>query len=764
MTAAPASSPAQAAGAPLTATLFVAAVFASASLVFMVEPMMARLVLPLLGGSAAVWNTSLAFFQAALLGGYVYAHLLQRIGSIRLQIVVHLAVLLAAGLVLPLKVTGLLGDPPPGQPALWLVGVLALSVGGPFAALSATAPLAQAWHARVLHIATGREPYGLYAASNVGSFLALLTYPALVEPNLTLVGQTLGWTVGYAGFFILLAALGLRLWRDASQTSGSAATPTGAAAAGGLARWRERGVWIALAALPSSLMLGVTSYITTDLGSAPFMWVAPLALYLATFVIAFSDRIRIPPQLTLVLQAGLLVVAAVFIHFRTGDFLQEVFLHLTTFFLTALICHQALVARRPEPGRLTEFYICMSLGGVLGGAFNAFLAPVLFNSVVEYPAALALSCLARPWFKTGAPTWRSWAIMTAGTLSAVVAFLVVHPPPSLQPALFKALGASDAVTLGTWILAVTALMAFLLRDRAWMFAPMVLVLLASAERVADRTDVIGTWRSFFGVLRESRGADLALGGEVHFLANGTTLHGAQAVNPAFRCTPLIYYAHPTPIGQVFDTVQATRPAVRIGAVGLGAGTVAAYVRPSDALTFFEIDPLMVRLSTTARAFTYTSDCARGRLDYVLGDARLTLNRQPAGQYDILLIDAFSSDSVPAHLLTVQAVRMYLSKLKPDGVVILHLSNRNLDLIRPAEAVALAAGGYPLFQSHDAPRGWRGQTDTPEDALIITRSEAALAPFRADRRWVAVQPDGVRAWTDDYTNLFGAMVRRLKGRG
>ncbi len=741
----------------LAPALFVVTVFASAALVFMVEPMMAKLVLPVLGGSAAVWNTSLAFFQAALLAGYVYAHLLQRLASMRAQIVGHLVVLALAALVLPLKVSTLLGDPPPDAPALWLVGVLALSIGAPFAALSATAPLVQAWHARVYRGAEGGEPYALYAASNLGSLLALLSYPILVEPLATLHGQTLGWTMGYAAFFALLGMLGLALWRGAPLAR-PAETTTAVAAR---VSWRERAIWVGLAALPSSLMLGVTNFITTDLGSAPFMWVAPLALYLATFIFAFQARPWLKREVVLVLQAAALPVCAAFIHFWTHNFLQEVGLHLVTFFLTALVCHQALVARRPAPEHLTDFYICMSLGGVLGGSFNAFMAPLIFNTVAEYPLVLVLSCLARPWGLERPQRPWVWAAIGLGLAGAVIAFLLVRTPEPLWPLARRLLAHAKAMDVAAWFLALTVAMAFALRNRVWAFLPMILVLISAAERISDRTDVVQSWRGFFGVVRETRGNDPRLGGELRMLAHGTTLHGAQAQDAAHRCQPLVYYAHETPIGQVFDAKQAASPAITIGAVGLGTGTVASYVRRGDALKFFEIDPLVFRLSTAGKVFTYTSQCAKGPLSYVLGDARLTLNREPPGRYDVLLIDAFSSDSVPAHLLTVEAVRMYLSKLKPDGVLILHLSNRNLDLIRPAEAVAIAAGGHALYQDHEALPGLPDLWDTAEDAVIVTRSEAALAPFRAGGMWVAVKPAGVAPWTDNYTNLFGAMVRRMR---
>jgi predicted O-methyltransferase YrrM len=737
--------------------LFVATAFASAALVFVVEPMIAKLVLPLLGGSAAVWNTSLAFFQGALLAGYIYAHLIQRIGPLRAQIRLHLAVLGLAALVLPLRVSGLLGDPWPNAPALWLVCTLALSVGAPFAALSATAPLVQAWHSRVFRDAGVREPYGLYAASNVGSLLALLAYPIIVEPGLTLRHQTAGWGVGFGAFFLIMLALGAALWGRAPAIAGA---QLGHAAK--RVDWPDRVRWIALAAIPSSLMLGVTSYITTDVGSAPFLWVAPLALYLATFIIAFQTRPAISREVALILQAAAVVLCASFIHFLTGGFVQEVAIHLLSFFLTALICHQALVARRPSPERLTDFYICMSLGGVLGGAFNAFLAPLIFNTVIEYPAVLVLACLARPWGRGSVPGWQR-LVAVAGLAAALIAIEIVHPVGPLRPTVAHLIGDLDPSKLASPFLGLTAVMAFLLRRRALVFTAAVLILTVAAARVGDRIDVLHSWRSFFGVLHESRMTEPRLGGEVHMLAHGTTMHGAQALAPAFRCRPLVYYAHETPIGQVFDAQAARKAAITIGAVGLGTGSVAAYTRPGDALNFFEIDPLVVRVSTNRANFSYTSACARGRIGYVLGDARLTLSREPAGRYDILLIDAFSSDSVPAHLLTVEAARMYLSKLAPDGVVILHLSNRNLDLVQPAEAVALAAGARALVQRHHADPRLPPLWESSEDAVILARDAAALAPFLADARWKPVPAPRVRAWTDDYTNLFGALVRRTRER-
>ncbi|WP_374534726.1 spermidine synthase [Phenylobacterium sp.] len=729
--------------ASISPMLFALTTFVSAGLVFMVQPMAAKLILPLLGGSPSVWNTSMAFFQGALLAGYGYAHLLQKVRSIRVQAALHVAALLAAAVVLPLRVSGLAGEPSSNQPALWLLTVLALSIGAPFAILSATAPLVQAWHARTVHAETGAEPYALYAASNLGSLLALLAYPALIEPLTTLKAQTGGWSTGYVGFVVLMAALALVVSRARVTALAGQALDLGPATS-----WRQRLTWVALAALPSSLMLGVTTYLATDVASAPFLWVVPLALYLLTFIIAFSDRPLISARTTLVLQAVAVCACAAMLPFRSVDLPLQVAVHLAAFFLTALMCHQALVARRPAPGRLTEFYLWMSFGGVVGGSFNAFLAPIIFSNVWEYPLVLALACLARPGFGA-VPPWR-WMVFAAGAAAAVAAPIVV-------------MKTHDAETIANGLLILAALCAIVGQSRMWLFFGLVVFISISAQAVGDRVDVRQSWRSFFGVLQQSEMPVPGMKGQVRMLSHGTTLHGAQAQHPDYDCRPLVYYAPETPIGQVFTRAWDQPTAHRIGAVGLGTGSVAAYTRPGDSLSFFEIDPLVIWIATDPRHFSYTSACAGGKIDYVLGDARLTLAKQPPGSFDILLIDAFSSDSIPAHLLTVEAMRMYLSKLKPDGVLILHLSNRNLDLRGPAMAVAEAAGGYALIQRHNIDKKSPPLWESPEDAIIVTRSLAALEPYEADKRWSQTDPLAARPWTDDYTNIAGALYAELKTR-
>lgn len=733
--------------------LFAVAIFTSASLVFVVQPMVTKLVLPMLGGSPSVWNTAMVFFQTALLAGYGYAHALQRIGSIRTQVGVHLALLVLAALFLPLRVSGVLGDPDPGAPIAWLLLTLALSVGAPFAILSATAPLLQAWYARVrASHADGKNPYVLYAASNLGSFLALLSYPVLIEPLATLSGQRWGWTGGYALFVAMILVMALFVWR---RRDAGTAEPAALERSAPLS-WRERIILVLLAAAPSSLMLGVTTHLSTDVASAPFLWVVPLALYLLTFVIAFQDRPWIPLPITLVIQGALAAVAVSMAAFRSEEWFLLFGVNLLAFFFTALMCHQTLAARRPPPDRLTEFYLLLSLGGVVGGAFNALVAPVVFDMVWEYPIVLVLVGLARPWVK-GRPSTRDvYFLLSAAVICLMppVMIEVIRQNESLWP-MFQGV---SLLQLASIILGGAAICAFLVRDNAVVFTIVLAMITVSAQHVARGYDWALSERSFFGVMRVANVPDERMGGDVHVLMHGTTLHGAQARDPSRACAPTMYYAPATPIGQAAVMIHNRKPAANIGVVGQGSGAMAAFKRAGDRLTFFEIDPMVDRLSRDPRWFTYISDCAQGPVRTVLGDARLTLNREAPGTYDLLVIDAFSSDAVPTHLLTQEAIAGYLRLMKPDGVLVLHLSNRNLDITLPAVAAARALGVPELHQIYVERPGQPEMQEASTEALILSPTEAGLADFRADPRWRTLAPTDVRPWTDDYVNLFGSLIR------
>lgn len=751
--------PARPAPDTLTPVLFAVAIFTSAALVFVVQPMVTKLVLPMLGGSPSVWNTAMVFFQTALLAGYAYAHALQRVGSIRIQVGVHLALLLLAALFLPLTINGLFGDPDPNAPVGWLLATLALSVGAPFAVLSATAPLLQAWYARVrAGHADGQNPYVLYAASNLGSFLALLAYPVLIEPLMSLSGQRLGWSGGYGIFVALVIILAVVVWRRRIETTSEPA----ALARSAPIPWMRKGLLVLLAAVPSSLMLGVTAHLSTDVASAPFLWVIPLALYLLTFVIAFQTRPAIPLEVTLPVQAALIAATISMAAFRTGDWTMLFMLNLGGFFFSALMCHQLLAKLRPAPDRLTEFYLLMSLGGVVGGAFTALLAPVVFDAVWEYPLVLVLVCMLRPRLEKD---FRLWEILTF-----VGALLLCAAPPLLSAAFradwdfawdFNRTFPLNMEQVTMLILGTAAILGYLVRDRRWMFAIVVGAVALSSHHIAKGYAATWSDRSFFGVMRVGVTSDPLMGGPVHVFMHGTTIHGSQPTNPAYACTPTLYYAPTTPIGQSAQLVRARHPeGVNIGVVGLGTGAMAAYKRQQDTMTYFEIDPLVDRVARDPELFTYISDCADGPIRTVMGDARLTMAAERPGSYDLLLIDAFSSDAVPTHLLTVEAIEGYLKLLKPDGVVVLHLSNRNLDITRPAVAAAQALGKPELHQIYEESAESAAMAEASTEAMVISNSEAGLAAFRADPRWRKVDPEGVRPWTDDYVNLFGSLWRNV----
>lgn len=739
----------------LTPILFAVAIFTSASLVFVVQPMMTKLVLPMLGGSPSVWNTSMVFFQTALLSGYGYAHAVQKVRSIKAQVGIHLTLLAAAALFLPLHINGWLGDPDPSTPIWWLLATLTLSVGAPFAVLSATAPLLQAWYARVrVGYPDGQNPYVLYAASNLGSFLALLSYPILIEPLTTLSGQRWGWTGGYGVFVVLVVALALVVW---SRRLDRTAEPAPLEKSEPIA-WRDKGMLVLLAAAPSSLMLGVTAHLSTDVASAPFLWVIPLALYLLTFVIAFQSRPWIPLPITLIIQAAVGAVCVLLVAFRSANWGMAFGINILAFFFTTLMCHQLLAARRPAPDRLTEFYLLMSLGGVVGGAFTALVAPVIFDMVWEYPLVLVLVGLLRPWGRGRMDGQYIGALVAAGAVAAAPVLLSVWLDSNDEARGFFyrvfPLGMSQ---LAMVILVPAAICAFLTRDRALIFTAILVMISLSSQWIARGYDWSYSERSFFGVMRVANINDAMLGRNTHVLMHGTTLHGAQAQTGDNRCAPTLYYNVNTPIGQSALMIRGRGPA-NIGVVGQGSGAMAAYKRPQDRLTFFEIDPMVNRLSRDPRWFSYISSCAEGPVQTVLGDARLTLNQQPVGSYDLLIIDAFSSDAVPTHLLTVEAIQGYLRLLKPNGVVLLHLSNRNLDITLPSIAAAQALGVPALHQISYDTSEVSSMAEAATEAIIMSPSEAGLADFRRDNRWRGVGETTVRPWTDDYVNLFGSLWR------
>jgi len=706
---------------------YAATLFFGAGLLFLVQPMVTKMVLPRLGGSPAVWNTSMCFFQAVLLGGYLYAHLLATRVERRAQAVIHAAVMLAAAAFLPLN----LGDATPpadGFPALWLLGKLAMTVGPPFFAISATAPLLQRWFSRTDHPAAA-DPYFLYAASNTGSLIALLSYPLLVEPNLALPAQSWAWSLGLA---FLAGGIGV-CWLGCRSYPASAPlveTPVAVAP-----RWNERLRWVGYAFVPSALLLAVTAHITTDLAAAPLFWVIPLALYLLTFIFAFARHPLLPHGMMLRLQPFLIIPLVV-----VSALLHSIWLlglHLALFFVIAMVCHGELARRRPPIANLTAFYLYISLGGVLGGIFDALIAPAVFPDIWEYPLLLAASCLVRPAPAHGGGWTRCadyafppllfgglWLLLHAGTLPAP---LLVAALAGCAVALLNFSGRRVRFALG-----VGACLVF--------------------QQIAMAGQTLTTERSFFGVYR----VRAVENGAIHVLQHGTTVHGAESMAPAEQVIPLGYYSQVGPFGRFFSAL-AGRDIGNVGVVGLGSGALACYARPGQKWTFHEIDPLVEQIARDPRYFHFLERCGGGD-KVVLGDARLTLQSVPDGHYDAIVIDAFSSDSIPMHLLTRQAFALYRRKLSSDGVVLFHISNRFLDLAPVIAALADDAGA-PARHLLYLPADPNAIRHLATEVVAVGQPGHSLDFLSAADGWGPMPPPSA-LWTDMRSDI----VSRIKWRG
>ncbi len=700
------------------------------------------MLLPRAGGVPAVWNAVMLFFQAALLAGYMYAHFLSRLER-RRQAVIQALLLGVAVIFLPPVVSADLTPPSSGGVALWFLLTLTAAFGLPVVAISATAPLLQGWFSRSGH-PQARDPYFLYAASNLGSLGALLAYPALIEPLASLRQQSWGWSAG----FLLLALLTLLCGPWGFRAAGNrpdnspGSKPAGATPLPASLQIR----WLLLAAVPSSLLLGVTTHLTTDIASVPLLWIVPLALYLLTYIMAFARRSVIPEGWLLVAQAVAVVpLAVVFAGAiprveRAAVFLP---LHLLAFFLTALVCHRRLAEARPSVDHLSRYYLVVAAGGVLGGIFNTLVAPLLFMTLLEYPLALAAACLLRPSrvSRHGThPWWRTDLPAPAVLLAAVAAagFLL-----------------RDDTAGRWWILAGGGALCLALAGRPVRFT-LALVSLVLAGRLshAPLATTLAVGRNFFGPVTVFGEA------EARLLYHGRTTHGAQIIDDLHRRTPLTYYTPEGPLGDVFRALEPRLDKSRIGVVGLGAGAVAAYGREGQELVFYEINPLVVAIASEPRLFTYLADTPAS-VQVRLGDGRLGLAEAPKGTYDLLVIDAFNSDAVPVHLLTHEAVELYLTRTSPGGAIAFNLTNDYLDL-EPVVAEAAASLGLVAIARSDDDRtapGGAGLLRLPSDWLVMARSAADLGGLVDAPGWrPARRIPGRRPWTDDHVSLLAAFRR------
>ncbi|MBA2719595.1 MAG: fused MFS/spermidine synthase [Chloroflexi bacterium] len=721
----------------------------SAFLLFSVEPLIGRLVLPVFGGTPAVWATTLFFFQAVLLLGYLYGHLsVTRLG-IRRGAVLHIALVLAAGAALALSPARPADLRDPAIPdVLNLVGMLALTIGLAAFVLTTTTPLVSAWYAASRTATSdGGDAYWLYALSNAGSLLALLAYPFLIEPRLGLSAQRGVWAVGFVVFALAIA--GCAAWASgrAGRTSPAAGPDeletTGASEpiAG-----RRRATWLLLAAVPSGLLSAVTTFIATDLVSAPLLWLVPLAIYLLTFIVAFSDRgRRMVPAAALVAPAAVTLMWVPFGSAGGWPILPLVVLMYGGLGVVATAMHGRLAMDRPDPAHLTEFYLVISIGGALASAFVALFAPILFPGVWEFPILLVLALVALAATeprRRGSGVARTnrppinLAPFVRGARSRVLPYLAVAAILVVFLVRDTSLGAEAGIRwllVGGLILLVGARPAFLATSTALVLALAVLVLQPAA---------IFRDRSFFGVTEVLRPD----GAPQTTLMNGTTVHGVQWTDSAKAQMPTAYYAPAGPFGDVFAALESDDQPKDIAIVGLGAGALTSYLRPNWTMTYFEIDPLVAEVASDPRFFTFLSS-ANPRPSIVLGDARLSLSDVPAQRFDALFVDAFSSDAVPTHLLTSEAYALYARLVKPGGLVVTHIPNRYYDLA-PAVAGAQAANGLTALIRTFQPTETEAREGAAPTILAVASSiGSSLADLR-DGGWQPLEPT-VPPMTDDF---------------
>jgi hypothetical protein len=691
--------------------------------------------LPLLGGAPNVWNSAMVVYQVLLLAGYGYAHALSRF-ALRRQVVAHLLLLLLAALTLPITLAQL-AAPASGWEVLWVPLLLLATIGPVFLVMSAQAPLMQRWYAADPRAG---PPWALYAASNLGSFAGLIAYPLLAEPLLSIHMQSWAWSLGYAVLFVFVALSAWSRWSlPEAGVLGEVVKDDDAIG------WRRILMWLALSAVPSGLLLSTTTHLTTDVFAMPLLWVIPLGLYLLSFVVAFSDRRGLADAIALVTPALVLFAGSYGMISASAGTMTVAVGTLVLLFVIAVALHGRMYDLRPGTSRLTFFYLVMSAGGALGGAFTALLAPTVFDWVWEHPVLILAAALLLPlpprldWTRLGGLDKGMSHIALAvliviGLLLAMQLTALVDEPGTR---LFQLL-----------VLMMLTAIGLLLLPWRWAYAGLLLALMLAQGGIQTMRGTVDGYRtrSYFGIY--SVYDDHVEG--LRLLVHGTTLHGKQWLDPAMSRRPTTYYGDTSGVGLVMEASPAMfGPRARIGVVGLGAGTLACRHKPGQSWTFFEIDPAVARFSHEG-VFTFVRSCAPDAR-IVLGDARLELEAMPARSFDLLAVDAFSSDAIPLHLLTEEAVGVYERALSRDGVLLIHISNNYIDLEPVLSAIAAKRGLVAAIRQ-DSPSE---RATTASSWVVLAHDPARLAQLQAVGRklvWEPLAPAQGPAWTDDHASV------------
>jgi hypothetical protein len=727
--------------------LFSATLCVSASLLFWIQPLIAKTLLPLLGGAPAVWNTCLLFFQTMLLMGYLYALASSRWLSLRSQAAVHIFLILLIAIYLfrsPVHAP-VLTALQQGNPTRWLLENLLFSVGPPFFIISASNPLLQSWFSRLQHY-LAVDPYFLFAASNAGSLIALVAFPLVLEPSLGLNEQYQLWRVGFAVWITLTCVIAFALkplarvsmWPIESDSNNKIPV---------VRRLR----WLALSFVPSSLMIGVTTYITADVAAVPLLWVIPLALYLLTFVLAFTKKqFASPASLNCLMIVAALVVTLILSSGATEPAWALILANLGYFFVAALMCHRQLANERPSVTHLAEYYLWIAIGGALGSFFNVLIAPVLFTSILEYPLAIVLACM----LQRGEPRGSDRSsfdlhnkyidiIYPLGLYVLTVSLAILVTYLRLSSSIINSI-----IVLGVPLMIIN----HFFRERPVRFGlGLCAVMLASVYYTAGTDRTLHVVRNFFGTTRVTTDSR----GRINSLYSGNTVHGRQFVDQSRRCEPLSYHHENGPLGQVMAVFNAAPANERVAVIGLGAGAMASYSKPGQQWTFYEINPDMINIARNSQYFTYLQDCVSGSLNVVEGDARLNLQNAQALYYGLIVFDAFSSDAIPVHLVTQQALDLYLSKLAEGGILVFHVSNRSLNL-KPiladlAESRKLVCIGFDDLK----PGSFEGKD--PSQWVVMARSAPEISNLSINSQWKQLNGrKGVRVWSDDFSNILRAI--------
>ena len=717
-------------------TAFALALTLSAGLLFNIQPMIGKMLLPLVGGAPAVWNVAMAFFQISLLTGYLVAHLLGKLPPLG-HALGYAALLGLAALLLPITLpAGWQPDPALG-PALSVFKVLVISVALPFIALSLSAPTLQRLFAATTH-PEATDPYFLYAASNLGSFAGLLLYPLWLESNYAIPAQTGLWRLGY--FALMAVALLCILLQHANKSA--PVTKSEAVSTRTKITSKTIALWVLLAFIPSSLTLGVTTHITTDIAATPMLWAVTLALYLLTFILAFAQTGAGLRKAALVAAPWLAGLGLALTMAPLHMVLTELGLHLLVFAAVALACHSRLAATRPDASHLTAFYLWLSVGGALGGAFNAFLAPVVFDRLLEYPFVLLAALVLLPVGRTDRNRLFILGILAAAALSYGQGALVNHVTTL-----------TDNRTIALFVLG-TMLFISQIGNR-WLMACLGLALVFLKVSVSG--DVVFSDRDFFGTVsvREDNFSYVSPEGipatiKIRALDHGTTRHSVQLVDGPTPPIPTFYYSPLSPIAAIIKAVAPNTVIV----TGLGAGGLNCFMAPGRHFTFIEIDPLMEQVAR--EHFDFLSQCTPPTV--IIGDGRLKMLEQPEGAFDLIILDAFASDSIPTHLVTQEALAIYLKRLRPGGAMAIHISNRFFNLEPMLAALTKNLGLYARFGESMAMGATREAVFLPTRWVVVAQDEAIITRIESQNpMWRKLQENpAIKAWTDEYSNLLAVM--------